>query len=229
MAKRVYCKITVRSRRKYCLQISKALERLKTSAQPFNSSQIFGGFALHYLRFSEVARCFSHFITKILWFLLKKVSWSWKFRYKGEISSMNLVMKVRPLLPSFSLIIPSYKWLACSRRSDGGERAKNWRGTLLSERLEEASLWYAVLVTWSERASCPFVFDTSPKCIDREGLGRRRTGTGQRPQQCRYTIDHFTVVDLVSWPLSGREAEVYLVLILTSFLFLWKLCLKIRS
>ena len=24
-----------------------------------------------------------------------------------------------------------------------------------------------------------FVLDTSPKCIDREGLGRRRTGTGQ--------------------------------------------------
>ena len=49
------------------------------------------------------------------------------------------------------------------------------------------------------------VVDTTPKCIEREGLGRRRTGTRQRPQQCRHTTDHFTVVGLVSWPLSGRD------------------------
>ena len=34
----------------------------------------------------------------------------------------------------------------------------------------------AFRVTWSERVR-PFVSDTSPKCVDREGLGRRRTGT----------------------------------------------------
>ena len=39
-------------------------------------------------------------------------------------------------------------------------------------------------------------------------------------------IDHFTVVGLVSFPLSEHEAEVDLALIQTSFLFLWKLCLK---
>ena len=31
----------------------------------------------------------------------------------------------------------------------------------------------AYWVTWSERV------DMSPKCLDREGLGRRRTGTGR--------------------------------------------------
>ena len=43
------------------------------------------------------------------------------------------------------------------------------------------------------------------------------------------TIDHFTVVSLVTKPLSEIEAEVGLVLIQTSFLFLWKLCLKDTS
>ena len=46
---------------------------------------------------------------------------------------------------------------------------------------------------------------------------------------CGFLIDHFTVLGLVSLPLSGREAEVDLVLRQTFFLFLWKLCLKIRS
>ena len=34
----------------------------------------------------------------------------------------------------------------------------------------------------------------------------------------KYAIDHFTVADLVTWPLSEREAEVDLVLIQTSSL-----------
>ena len=44
-------------------------------------------------------------------------------------------------------------------------------------------------------------------------------------------IDHFTLVSLVFQPLSEREAEIDLVLIQikTSFLFLWKLCLKKTS
>ena len=42
-----------------------------------------------------------------------------------------------------------------------------------------------------------------------------------------YVIDHFTVVGLVSWPFSEREAEVGLVLIQTFFLFLRKLYSKI--
>ena len=41
------------------------------------------------------------------------------------------------------------------------------------------------------------------------------------------SIGHFTVVGLVSWPLSGYEAEVDLLLIQTFLPFLWKLCLKI--
>ena len=41
-----------------------------------------------------------------------------------------------------------------------------------------------------------------------------------------YVIDHFTVVGLVSYPLSEREAEVGLVLIQTFFFFLWKLYSK---
>ena len=43
------------------------------------------------------------------------------------------------------------------------------------------------------------------------------------------TIDHFTVVDLVPWPTSECEAEVYLVLIQTFFDLLWKLSLKNTS
>ena len=35
-------------------------------------------------------------------------------------------------------------------------------------------------------------------------------------------IDHFTVVDLVTWPLNGSEAGVDLVLIQTSLLLLCK-------
>ena len=42
-------------------------------------------------------------------------------------------------------------------------------------------------------------------------------------------IDHFTVVDLVPWPLSECEAEVDLVLIQTFFALLWKLSLKNTS
>ena len=41
-----------------------------------------------------------------------------------------------------------------------------------------------VWATWSE----PFVSDTSPKCIDQEGLGRRRTGTRQDPGKGRSLI-----------------------------------------
>ena len=37
-------------------------------------------------------------------------------------------------------------------------------------------------------------------------------------------IDHFTVMSLVPYPPSERDAEVDLVLIQTSFLFLWKSC-----
>ena len=36
------------------------------------------------------------------------------------------------------------------------------------------------------------------------------------------TIDHFTVVGLVTWPLNGSEAAVDLVLIKTSLLLLCK-------
>ena len=36
------------------------------------------------------------------------------------------------------------------------------------------------------------------------------------------TIDHFTVVGKVTWPLTGSEAEVDLVLIQTSLLLLCK-------
>ena len=41
----------------------------------------------------------------------------------------------------------------------------------------------AFRVTWSKRkcVSCPFAPDTSPKWIDREGLGKRRTGTSSMP------------------------------------------------
>ena len=39
--------------------------------------------------------------------------------------------------------------------------------------------------------------------------------------------DHFTVMSLLPLPLIEREAEVYLVLIQTSFLLLWKSELKI--
>ena len=40
-------------------------------------------------------------------------------------------------------------------------------------------------------------------------------------------IDHFKVLGLVSWPLTGREAEVDLFFLKqTSFLLLWKLCLN---
>ena len=45
-----------------------------------------------------------------------------------------------------------------------------------------ASLLYATnafQVTWSEQVSQLFVLDMSLKCIDREGLGRRCTGTRQ--------------------------------------------------
>ena len=45
---------------------------------------------------------------------------------------------------------------------------------------------YAFQVTWSERGfSWPFVTDTSPKCIDREGLGRRHTRSRQSQTQTR--------------------------------------------
>ena len=37
-----------------------------------------------------------------------------------------------------------------------------------------------------------------------------------------FPIDHFTVVDLVTWPLNGSEAGVDLVLIQTSLLLLCK-------
>ena len=48
----------------------------------------------------------------------------------------------------------------------------------------------AFRVTWSEKVfdgvSRPFVSDTSSKCIDREGLERRRIGTRQRQAYCAY-------------------------------------------
>ena len=37
-----------------------------------------------------------------------------------------------------------------------------------------------------------------------------------------FTIDHFTVVGLVTWPLNGSEAGVELVLIQTSLFLLCK-------
>ena len=40
-----------------------------------------------------------------------------------------------------------------------------------------------------------------------------------------YTIDHFTVVRLVAWPLNESEAGVDLVLIATSLLFICKFLL----
>ena len=40
----------------------------------------------------------------------------------------------------------------------------------------------------------------------------------------RSSIDHFTVVGVVSYPLSEREAEVDVASIQTSFFFLWKFC-----
>ena len=45
----------------------------------------------------------------------------------------------------------------------------------------------------------------------------------------KLSIGHFTVLGLVSSPLSKREAEGDLVFIQTSFLFLWKLCFKNTS
>ena len=39
-------------------------------------------------------------------------------------------------------------------------------------------------------------------------------------------IDHFTVMSLVPKPLNESEADIDLVLIQTSFLFLWKTMLK---
>ena len=42
-------------------------------------------------------------------------------------------------------------------------------------------------------------------------------------------VDHFKVVDLVTWPSSECEAEGDLVLIQTSFAFLGKLSLKNTS
>ena len=61
----------------------------------------------------------------------------------------------------------------------------NWRLRLLDVLIQTLpSPWAlllraadAVRITWSERVV--EVSDTSPKCIDREGLGRRHTGTGQ--------------------------------------------------
>ena len=47
------------------------------------------------------------------------------------------------------------------------------------------------------RESGPFVSDTSPKCIDREGLKRRRTGT-------RQDESHFTLETLENME-SARE------------------------
>ena len=43
------------------------------------------------------------------------------------------------------------------------------------------------------------------------------------------TIDHFTVVELVPWPMSECEPEVDLLLIQTVFDLLWKLSLKNTS
>ena len=40
--------------------------------------------------------------------------------------------------------------------------------------------------------SRPFVSDTSPKCIDREGLERRRTGTKQHERHCLSVKELYT-------------------------------------
>ena len=45
----------------------------------------------------------------------------------------------------------------------------------------------------------------------------------------RQSTDHFTVVGSIYQPFTGREAEIDLVWIQTSFLFLWKFCLKNTS
>ena len=60
---------------------------------------------------------------------------------------------------------------------------KSWPGFAWSQGLIIArGQW--VWATWSE----PFVSDTSPKCIDQEGLGRRLTGTRQDPGKGRSLI-----------------------------------------
>ena len=53
-------------------------------------------------------------------------------------------------------------------------------------------------------------FYCSRRCVFRKTLSLLRT------------IDHFTVVDLVTWSLNGSEAGVDLVLIQTSLLLLCK-------
>ena len=55
----------------------------------------------------------------------------------------------------------------------------------------------------------------------------RLTDKYSRTSDISLKIDHFTVVSLESQPFSECELEVDLVLIQNSFLFLWKLCLKI--
>ena len=62
----------------------------------------------------------------------------------------------------------------------------NWRLRLLDFLIQnlpspKASFYCAQPMRFGSRGSNDFfeVSDTSPKCIDQEGLGRRHTGTGQ--------------------------------------------------
>ena len=69
-----FCKRTV-WRSKYCLEISKIRERLKTSGSPFQSPKIFGVFLLFFLI------CYLWLLKVVL---CAKKSISWKFRYEDK-------------------------------------------------------------------------------------------------------------------------------------------------
>ena len=53
-------------------------------------------------------------------------------------------------------------------------------------------------------------------------IGERVVERSRKESIIAKPIDHFTVVDLVTWPLNGSEASVDLVLIQTSLLLLCK-------
>ena len=57
-----------------------------------------------------------------------------------------------------------------------------------------------------------------PKILDLKSSSEQIFSELGAPGQSLFTIDHFTVMGLVSWPLSEREAEVDLVLVQTCFL-----------
>ena len=56
------------------------------------------------------------------------------------------------------------------------------------------------------RESGPFVSDTSPKCIDREGLKRRRTGTGQ--DESHFTLETLENMENFTLIHSGARRSV---------------------